>query len=85
MSNEPITVEGRDYTRSERRFASLASALPGIRSRHWLSVGDEEVAEDVSHPPTGMHQRVSQRDELADALQWLVGSERGTAPTRVVK
>lgn len=95
---------------SERRFASLASALPDIKSRHWLSVGDEEVAEDVSHPPTGMHQRVSQiigvqsavdalrakgaevrhhvfhgghafdpwRDELADALQWLVGNERGT-------
>lgn len=92
---------------SERRFASLARKHRGIESRYWLSVGDEEIQEDVSHPPTGMHQGVSQlagvqsavaalraggaevrhhvyrgghafdpwRNELADALQWLVGSE----------
>jgi enterochelin esterase family protein len=92
---------------SDCRFARLASALPDLESRHWLSVGDEEVAEDVFHPPTRMHQRVSQiagvqsavdalaakgahvrhhvyrgghafepwRDELVDALEWLVGSE----------
>ena len=94
---------------SDRRFASLARNHPNIGSRHWLSVGDEEILENVSHPPTGMHQGVSQvtgvqsavdalraggaevrhhvyhgghafdpwRDELNDALQWLVGSKRG--------
>jgi enterochelin esterase family protein len=44
----------------DRRFARLAANHSGIGSRHWLSVGDEETQEDVSHPPTGMHQRVSQ-------------------------
>jgi enterochelin esterase family protein len=93
---------------SDRRFANLARSCPDIGSRHWLSVGDEETQEDVSHPPTGMHQGVSQitgvqsavdalraggaqvrhhvfrgghafdpwRNELNDALQWLVGTER---------
>lgn len=97
----------------DRRFATLARSHSDIRSRHWLSVGDKEIQEDVSHPPTGMYQGVSQvlgcqsavdalrasgaevrhhvyrgghafdpwREELDEALQWLVGSERGEPNT----
>jgi enterochelin esterase family protein len=71
----------------------------------WLSVGNEETQTDVSHPPTGLYQRISQiegveraakafeslgvtvsytvysgahtcadwRNDLAPALQWLIG------------
>jgi enterochelin esterase family protein len=93
---------------SDCRFAGLVRDHQKIGSRHWLSVGDEEIQEDVSHPPTGMHQGVSQiagvqaavdaltaagakvrhhvyrgghafdpwRDELTEALQWLVGTDQ---------
>lgn len=53
------------------RFASLARNHREIRSRHWLSVGDEETQEGVSHPPTGMHQRVSQINGCQSAVDAL--------------
>lgn len=45
---------------SRLRFAEIARGCAPFRSRHWLSVGDRETEEDVSHPPTGMHQEHSQ-------------------------
>jgi enterochelin esterase family protein len=41
----------------------LATNLPVVlpsASRYWISVGNQEIDEDVSHPPTGLLQRTSQ-------------------------
>ncbi len=52
----------------------LAANLPAKlspTSRFWISVGDEETAEGISHPPTGLLQRVSQLascNKLAQSL-----------------
>ena len=78
--------------------------MPHSQLRFWLSVGDQETASGVSHPPTGLRQEVTQvaacerfakalamkhhrvlyrvfegghefgpwRDELPNALQWLL-------------
>ena len=34
--------------------------IPRTNARFWLSVGDEETATGVSHPPSGMRQEISQ-------------------------
>lgn len=52
-------------------FASFARDLPKIQSRHWLSVGDEETADDASHPPTGMRQEFSQITGVQSAVDAL--------------
>jgi enterochelin esterase family protein len=41
-------------------FAQLARQRPPLKTRFWLSVGDEEIDEDVTHPPTGLFQGISQ-------------------------
>lgn len=41
-------------------FAQLAQQRPRVRTRFWLSVGDEETDTNVSHPPTGLFQAISQ-------------------------
>jgi enterochelin esterase family protein len=46
-------------------------------ARFWLSVGDEETATHVSHPPTGLYQEISQIagvDAAAQRLQELGGA-----------
>jgi len=48
--------------------------MPTTHSRFWLSVGDEETATEVSHPPTGLFQRVSQIEgvhSMAERLETL--------------
>jgi enterochelin esterase-like enzyme len=41
-------------------FARLARQQAPVTTRFWLSVGDEETATNVSHPPTGLFQSISQ-------------------------
>ena len=41
-------------------FAHVVQERPPVRSRFWLSVGDEETDVGVSHPPTGLFQGISQ-------------------------
>jgi enterochelin esterase family protein len=41
-------------------FARLAQQHPPGKTRFWLSVGDEETDTNVSHPPTGLFQGISQ-------------------------
>ena len=41
-------------------FAQLAQQRPPVKTRFWLSVGDEETDANVSHPPTGLFQGISQ-------------------------
>lgn len=41
-------------------FALLAQQRPPVTTRFWLSVGDEETDANVSHPPTGLFQDISQ-------------------------
>src|SRR5262245_22373221 len=41
-------------------FARLAQQRPPVTTRFWLSVGDEETATNISHPPTGLFQAISQ-------------------------
>ena len=41
-------------------LARLARERPPVKTRFWLSVGDEETATNVSHPPTGLFQSITQ-------------------------
>ena len=41
-------------------FARLARQRAPVNTRFWLSVGDEETAVNVSHPPTGLFQGITQ-------------------------
>lgn len=41
-------------------FAARVKANPPQKTRFWLSVGDEETDVDVSHPPSGLYQSMSQ-------------------------
>jgi enterochelin esterase family protein len=41
-------------------FAQLVQQRPPVKTRFWLSVGDEETDANVSHPPTGLFQGMSQ-------------------------
>ncbi len=41
-------------------FAATVEAQPPRETRFWLSVGDEETDVDVRHPPSGMHQTMTQ-------------------------
>jgi enterochelin esterase-like enzyme len=41
-------------------FARLAQQRPPVKTRFWLSVGDEETDANISHPPTGLFQGISQ-------------------------
>jgi enterochelin esterase-like enzyme len=43
------------------------ATLPATRGKFWLSVGDRETATNVSHPPTGLLQRVSQIEGVRSA------------------
>ena len=45
---------------SKQQFVALVRKHFPIPSRYWLSVGDEETEKDVLHPPTDMHQGISQ-------------------------
>lgn len=55
---------------NDEALAARASAGGGGHARVWISVGAQETATDVRHPPTGLHQRTSQVDScrrLAEA------------------
>ena len=60
----------------------LAASLTGASARPapiWLSVGDQEVQENISHPPTGLFQNTSQLDSvrrLAETLTACGGDVR---------
>ena len=41
-------------------FARLARKSAPVKTRFWLSVGDEETDTNVNHPPTGLFQAISQ-------------------------
>jgi len=41
-------------------FARLVQQRPPVNTRFWLSVGDEETVTNISHPPTGIFQAISQ-------------------------
>lgn len=56
------------------QFAQMARALSPIPTRFWLSVGDEETEENVSHPPTGLFQEISQIAGVEQAAAVLADS-----------
>lgn len=45
-------------------LASWMSSFGTGGQRFWLSVGSDEVAEDLKHPPTSLHQKASQLDSV---------------------
>lgn len=52
----------------------LASCLPVVDTRaaaFWISVGDRETESDVSHPPSGLIQKTSQRDSCGRGVEAL--------------
>ena len=53
-------------------FAALVRARPPARSRFWLSVGDQETDVNVSHPPTGLFQTISQIEGVERARSVLL-------------
>ncbi len=52
-------------------FAQMARRHAPIRARFWLSVGDQETAANVKHPPAGMLQEISQIEGVEKAAQVL--------------
>jgi len=52
-------------------LADHALDLPTTQARFWLSVGDEETATEISHPPSGLYQRISQIEGVKLAAQRL--------------
>ncbi|MEO1270085.1 MAG: alpha/beta hydrolase-fold protein [Myxococcota bacterium] len=59
------------------RFAALVEAHPPSATRFWLSVGDQETDVDVSHPPTGLYQSMSQIEGVqraCSALEHVAGA-----------
>jgi enterochelin esterase family protein len=50
-------------------LASNDVPLPPTAAKFWLSVGDQETESGVSHPPTGLFQRVSQIAGVDTAVQ----------------
>jgi len=53
------------------RFIAIARELGPQLSRLWLSVGELETEEGVSHPPTGLRQELSQLKSVERAAQAL--------------
>ncbi len=45
---------------NRNKFAESVSKYAPTKSRFWLSVGDQEIAENIKHPPTDLHQEFSQ-------------------------
>ena len=52
-------------------FAETVKRHAPVRGRFWLSVGSQETQTDVRHPPTGLHQLVSQVDGVNNAVRLL--------------
>jgi enterochelin esterase family protein len=53
----------------------LCTSLPrGQRGRFWMSVGTQELQENVTHPPTGLLQRASQLDSVRRLAQAMAAS-----------
>lgn len=50
-------------------LADHDKALAHTTARFWMSVGDQETAAGETHPPTGLHQRVSQIEGVRSAAQ----------------
>jgi enterochelin esterase-like enzyme/GNAT superfamily N-acetyltransferase len=63
-------------------LADHPRSLPASRGRFWLSVGSDETASGVSHPPTGLFQRVSQIDGVR-AMAKRLSAEGATVNFRV--
>lgn len=55
-------------------FAQLTRQRPPVKTRFWLSVGDEETATNVSHPPTGLFQAITQIAGVERARDVLAGT-----------
>lgn len=43
--------------------------LPTTKARFWLSVGDQETAAGVTHPPSGLVQEISQIEGVENAVK----------------
>lgn len=54
-------------------LADHPAEMPETQARFWLSVGDQETATEVSHPPTQLYQRVSQIEGVKSVAQRLEG------------
>jgi enterochelin esterase-like enzyme/GNAT superfamily N-acetyltransferase len=52
-------------------FGETVKRHAPVRGRFWLSVGSQETQTDVRHPPTGLHQLVSQVDGVSHAVRLL--------------
>jgi enterochelin esterase-like enzyme len=50
-------------------LADNAISFPSTRARLWLSVGTQEIAAGVTHPPTGLFQRLSQIEGVEAAAR----------------
>jgi len=58
-------------------FAEFVRNHSPVSSRYWLSVGNEETATGVKHPPTGLYQGISQIEGVKRAVRVL--EEAGAA------
>lgn len=57
---------------SDERFRSSLPQATGSRPSYWISVGNQETTQGISHPPSGMFQQTTQIDacqRTCDALR----------------
>ena len=52
-------------------FGETVSRHAPVPGRFWLSVGSQETQTDVRHPPTGLHQMISQVEGVKHAVEIL--------------
>jgi enterochelin esterase-like enzyme len=70
LSQSPSAWWNEEWLRDEWRNERLGAPLPrNQRGRFWLSVGTQELQENVTHPPTGLMQKVSQLDAVRRLAQ----------------
>jgi enterochelin esterase-like enzyme/GNAT superfamily N-acetyltransferase len=70
LFNACVSQSGSHWWDYENFEETVKSHAP-VGSRFWLSVGSQETQTDLHHPPTGLHQQISQVDGVKRAVQVL--------------
>ena len=65
-----LSQSGSHWWRHEW-FAKMAGQQARVAARFWLSVGDQETGVNVTHPPTGLFQEISQIAGVEKAVRVL--------------
>lgn len=65
-----ISQSGSHWWHHDEFQATVEQHAP-VNGRFWLSVGNQEIATNLHHPPTGLHQKISQIEGVRSAVNIL--------------